>query len=201
MERLTELEVINRMLLGIRLAPVATVDELDSYSEGMIARGILRQVMLDVLIPGWNFNTRRLVLQPSPEGLVQAPSNTIDIFVPQTATCEVMMDTDGYLINLSSLDMTKVFAGPVDCYVVLGMDWGQLPAPLQSLVLHKARLAFKLEMKSEAGADTSVIMQDIQRAEAAAKSWDLRQKRASMLDTLRMRQHVNPSWPRGAEYA
>jgi len=201
MERLTELEVINRMLLGIRLAPVATVDELDSYSEGMIARGILRQVMLDVLIPGWNFNTRRLMLQPDPSGLIQAPSNTIDLFVPQSAPCEVMMDTDGYLINLSTTDMTKIFNSPVDCFVVFGMDWGQLPAPLQSLVLHRARLAFKLEMKSEAGADTGVINLDIQRAEALAKSWDLRQKRASMLDTLRMRQHVNPSWPRGAEYA
>lgn len=193
MERLTELEAINRMLLGIRLAPVASVDDLDTYSEGMIARSILRQVTLDVLTPGWNFNTRRMDLSPETDGTIPVPGNTIDIFVPQ-GDDQVMIDSDNRLMLVYTGE--KVFTASVDAYVVMGYDWGQLPAALQSLCLHRARLSFKLEMKSSAGADANVIGGDILRAEAQAKAWDLRQKRRSALDSLKMASHVHQNTPR-----
>lgn len=193
MERLTELEVINRMLLGIRLAPLAAVDDLDTYSEGMIARTVLRQELLGVLSPGWNFNTRRLTLSPEVDGSVSVPGSTIDIFVPQFAD-SVMVDADNKLLNLVTL--SKTFTSAVDAFVVTGFTIEQLPACLQMLVLHKARLAFKLEMKSEAGADTAVIRQAILEAEGTAKAWDLRQKRRSALDSLKMNTHVINRLPR-----
>jgi len=193
MERLTELEVINRMLLGIRLAPIATVDDLDIYSEGMIARSILRQTILEELTPGWNFNTRRLTLSPEPDGTIPVPGNTIDLFVPQ-GNDEVMVDSDNRLVSCH--DGTKVFTSSVDAFVVLGYDWSELPAPLQLLCLHKARLSFKLEMKSDAGPETSVIQGDILKAQAAAKAWDLRQKRRSALDSIRSWTHVQRRVPR-----
>lgn len=195
MERLTELEAINRMLLGIRLAPIASVDDLDTYSEGMIARSILRQTTLDVLTPGWNFNTRRIILSPEVDGSIPVPGNTIDVFVPQGSD-QVMIDSDNRLMLVYT--GSKVFTSAVDAYVVIGYDWGQLPAALQSLCLHRARLSFKLEMKSSAGADAGVIQQDILRAEAQARAWDLRQKRRSALDSLKMASHANqntPRWP------
>ena len=193
MERLSELEAINRMLLGIRLAPLASVDELDTYSEGMIARSILQQEILRVLTPGWNFNTRRLTLSPEVDGTIPVPGNTIDIFVPQGDN-EVMIDSDNRLILIDTGE--KTFSSSVDAFVVLGYDWGQLPAPIQMLCLDRARLAFKLEMKSDAGPADAVIRESIMRSEADAKGWDLRQKRRSALDSLKMSQHVNTNWYR-----
>ncbi len=193
MERLTELEVINRMLLGIRLAPIASVDDLDVYAEGTIARSVLRQVILDTLVPGWNFNTRYMTLSPETDGTIVVPGNTIDVFVPQ-GDDEVMVDSDNRLIDLATME--KTFESSVSLYVVLGFSWSQLPGCLQMLVLHKARLAFKLEMKSEAGADANVIQRDILMAEAAAKAWDLRQKRKTMLGSLKLSTHVSPRIPR-----
>jgi len=195
MERMTELEAINRMLLGIQLAPVASVDELDVYSEGMIARSILRQVSLEVIMPGWNFNTRCFTLVPDEtSGRIPAPARTIDVFVSQYNPVEYYVDADGFLTNMAT--DSNVFTSPQTFYAVLGFSWAELPAPVQMLILHKARLAFKTEMNSELGADTQVIMGDIQRADALVKSWDTGQKRRSMLDTLRMRQHTSRNIPR-----
>lgn len=193
MERLTELEVINRMLLDIRLAPLPTIDDTDTYSEGMIARGILRELSLETLVPGWNFNTRRLTLSPEVDGRIPVPPGTIDIFVPQFADT-VIIDSDNYVMLAS--DGTKVFTGSLDAFVVMGYTWGQLPATLQCLCMHRARLAFVLGMKSEGGTAASAIAGDIQRAEASAKAWDMRQCRRSMLDTLKMRTHVSQNTPR-----
>lgn len=196
MERLTELEVINRMLLGIRLHPAATVDDLDVYSEAMIARSLLKQTILDVLIPGWNFNTRRMTLVPETDGTIPLPARTIDVYVASpVSSYNVIQDVDGRLLDTTN--ETKVFNGPVDVIVVSGFDLEQLPSTHQMLVLHKARLAFKREMKSGAGPLDQNILLDIQKAEAMAKAWDTRQKRMSMNDSIRSAQHVDPNWPRG----
>jgi hypothetical protein len=194
MNRLTELEAINRMLLGIKLHPAATVDELDVYSEGMIARSVLRQTIMDVLVPGWNFNTRRMTLVPETDGTIPVPAETIDVFCPPNVRYELLVDADGRLLD--TLNGTKVFTSAIDCFVVSGYSFSQLPGTHQMLILHRARLSFKREMRAKAGADDRDIMMDIQRAEAAAKAWDTRQKRLSMNDSLRMAQHVDHNWPR-----
>lgn len=193
MDRLTELEAINRMLLGIRLAPLASIDELDTYSEGMIARGILRQETLRVLTPGWNYNTRRMSLNPLEDGTIPVPAMTIDVFTVQGSPSYIV-DYDDKL--MATADGNKKFAAPVDIFVVLGSQWEALPPPIQLLCLDKARLAFKVEMRSSAGASDQVLNETIVRSEAAARAWDLRQKRKSMLDTLQMATHVRPNVPR-----
>jgi hypothetical protein len=193
MDRLTELEAINRMLLGIRLAPLASIDELDTYSEGMIARGILRQETLRVRTPGWNYNTRRMSLNPLEDGTIPVPAMTIDVFTAQGSPSYIV-DYDDKL--MATADGNKKFAAPVDIFVVLGSQWEALPPPIQLLCLDKARLAFKVEMRSSAGASDQVLNETIVRSEAAARAWDLRQKRKSMLDTLQMATHVRPNVPR-----
>ena len=186
--RITELEAINRMLLGIRMAPVTTLDALDSYTEGSIARGILQQETLRVLSPGWNFNTRRLNLKPTTAGTIVPPANTIDVFTPQGQGTYGI--TAGGLLEDLENDTTK-FKSAVDVFVVRGYAWDDLPPVIQVLVLDVARLAFKLEMRSAAGPTDTNLQETIVRSEAAAKAWDLRQQRRSMLDSLGLRRFTN----------
>lgn len=194
MERMTELEALNRMLLGIQLAPMASIDDVDIYSEGMIAKSVLRQVTMDVLIPGWNFNTRRTTLTPDVNGIIHLPANAIDVFATQYDAVDYTIDPDGDLMITDT--GVKKFTSPVVASVVLGFPFQDLPIALQSLCLHKARLAFKTEMSTELGGDTQLIMSDIQKAEGLAKAWDTRTKRMSMLDGLGARKHLNRNYPR-----
>lgn len=193
MIKMTELEALNRMLLGIQMAPLASIDDIDTYSEAMIARAVLRQVLFDVVSPGWNFNTRLMTLSPVSDGTIPVPDSTMDVFVLQSSAVEYMV-IQGKLVSMST--GVNTFSSPVTLYVVLGFDWEDLPVVIQSLVLHKARLAFKTEMNSELGADTQVILKDISDAETRVKAWDTRQKRMSMLDSLKTARHVNRDYPR-----
>lgn len=194
MERMTELEAINRMLLGVQLAPAASIDDIDVYSEGMLARSILKQVTMDVISTGWHFNTRRMTLTPDINQIIHLPARTVDVFTPQTEPTEYMQDTNGNLVDLSS--GTNLFTTPATVYVVQGYDFQDLPPVFQSLVLHKSRLAFKTEMSTEMTGDSSLIMKDINDAEVRAKMWDTRSKRLSMLDGLKSRVSVSQNYPR-----
>ena len=198
MEKITKLEAVNRMLLGIKLAPVATIDDLSTYHEGTIAQGILEQITLETLSPGWNFNTHRITLVADTDGIIHLPAHTVDVFVPQGQTEYLVSNGRLKAILTNSTVFTPGFT--VDCFVVLGFDWEDLPVVIQLLSMHKARLAFKLEMKSVAKGgqmDNQIILEDIRRAEGSAKGWDLRQKRRSALDSLGLRQHINRNASRG----
>lgn len=194
MFRMTELEAINRMLLGIQLAPMATIDDIDVYSEGMIARSVLRQVTLDILVPGWNFNTRRMTLTPEESGVIHLPENTIDVFGIPSEAEDYMISPSGDLMETTT--GVSSFTKDVTVTVVLGSTFSDLPAALQSLCLHKARLAFKTEMSTELGGDTQLILMDINKAESLAKAWDTRSKRLTMLDGLGAQKHLNRNYPR-----
>ena len=191
MERMTRLEAVNSMLMNIRLAPVAAIDDLDTYHEGTLASSVLAMVTRDVLTPGWNFNTRRMTLSPEVDGLIPVPPHTIDVFVPQGHE-QVFIDADNRLITFEG---NKVFHNSVDCFIVIAPPWEQLPSALQSLCLHRASLSFRNKMRSSAGPDTRSLEMDIMRAEAAAKAWDLRQKRRSAIDTLKMSRYNSRNTP------
>jgi hypothetical protein len=192
MERMTRLEAVNSMLMNIRLAPVAAIDDLDTYHEGSLASMVLDEVTRDVLSPGWNFNTRRISLEPEVDGTIPVPPHTIDVFVPQGDT-QVFIDSDNRLITFEG---EKEFTTSVDCYVVIAPPWEQLPSPIQSYCMHRAGLQYKNKMRSGADAGTRSEEVEVMRAEARAKAWDLRQKRRSALESLQLNHHVNRNAPR-----
>ena len=188
-QRLTQLEAVNTMLLGIRLMPAATIDHLDVYTEGVIARSTLRRKTLEVLSRGWNFNTRRLKLPVDTiSGKVLAPTGTIDIYSPTGSRKSYGLGSSGKVIDL---DTNEAATEPVDVIVVMGYPWEDLPVTLQMLALNEARLEFKLEMKSKTGPEASKLQGDIADSLRVMRLWDSRQRRANMLDNAGMRLHVN----------
>ena len=191
--KLTELEAINQMLLSIGLHPAAAVDDLDVYSEGMIARSILKISLMETLANNWHFNTHRLTLVPESDGTVVPPDNTLDVYCAPELSYELIVDSQGRLKDIKN--DTTVFNGSVEVYVVRGYPWDEVPPNFQLLVLHKAQKQFMRRMKPKL--DTRDIDFSIMQAEATCRSWDTRQRRYSMLDSLRSHQHVSTNWTRG----
>lgn len=191
MNNLTELEVINEMLLDIRLAPVATVDDVDIYHEATIARSVLRSKVRQVLSRRWNFNERFMELSPDIHGNINLPSATIGVTVPQGYD-EVRM-VDGKLVDSVSGD--NVFTSSRLVNVTLGFPIEELPASIQNLCKAEARHSFISRMRSDAVV-TSDIQKELQDAKALACSWDARQRRRNMLETADMYTHVDRNYPR-----
>jgi hypothetical protein len=191
MDRLTELEAINVMLLDIQRAPVASMDSIDIYHEATIAQRKLHQVGKRVVGQGWNYNRRQMVLSPDVNGHIWVPASTVSVYTDELTTDYIIVD--GKLFD--SFKNTDVFTSAVTATVVLGFDFATLPLPIQTVVIESARVDFYSTMMPG-----EPIPQHIQialrDALALAKSWDSRQKRRSMLDNLGMRRHVDRNWPR-----
>lgn len=191
MNRMTELEAINQMLLDIRMAPVATADDLEVYHEATIARQVLRAKTREVLSRGWNFNTKYLSLSPDINGHLLVPGDTIDAFVPQ-GDDEIRLVSDKVTDVMTN---SNEYTESRNVYVVLGYPIEELPAPIQNLCLSEARLRFVSSMRSD-GQIPRDLQKELTDVKALACSWDTRQKRRSMLDTLRVGTHVNRNYPR-----
>lgn len=191
MDRLTELEAINVMLLDIQRAPVASVDSIDIYHEATIAQQKLQQVGKRIVGQGWNFNSRRMTLTPDVNGHIWVPSATVSVYTDELTTDYIIVD--GKLFD--SFEDTDVFTSSVTATVVLGFDFASLPLPIQTVIIESARVDFYSTMMPG-----EPIPQHIQTALrdslALAKSWDSRQIRRSMIDNLGMRRHVDRNWPR-----
>lgn len=191
MNQMTELEAINQMLLDIRMAPVATADDLEVYHEATIARQVLLAKSREVQSRGWNYNTHRLRLSPDVDGHLLVPGDTIDAFVPQG-------DDEIRLVNNRVTDVitnSNEYTESRDVFVVLGYPIEELPAPIQNLCLAEARLRFVSSMRSD-GQIPRDLQKELTDVKALACAWDLRQKRRSMLDTLKVSSHVNRNYPR-----
>lgn len=191
MDRLTELEAINVMLLDIQRAPVASVDSIDIYHEATIAQQKLRIVGKRIVGQGWNYNKRRMVLNPDVNGNIWLPAAAVSVYTDELTTDYIIVDGKLY----DSFEGTDVFTSSVTATVVLGFDFAELPLPLQAVVVESARVDFYSTMMPG-----EPIPQHIQTALrdalALAKSWDSRQIRRSMIDNLGMRRHVDRNWPR-----
>lgn len=195
MQRMTLLEAINTMLLDIRMAPLASLADLDAYHEATMASNALVAKTREVLARGWNFNTNRTSLSPDAiTGKIQVPgfANVIDAWASE-GDPGVYMQATGYLRNMD--DDSEVFTSSVTVNIVKGLSFVDLPSPIQGLCLIEARVHFSSVMRpGETIGQT--LGAELGNAMALAKGWDARQKRRTMLDNMLNRVHVNRNFPR-----
>jgi len=195
MERMTRLDAINSMLQDIRMAPVASLVDLDAYHEATLASHKLTEKTREVLSRGWIFNTTEISLDPDPStSKIQVPSYTaaLDVYAHE-CNPRVIMGADGYLTDFHN--NTQEFSQSVAVSIVRSIAFESLPTPLQNLCLKEARMAFYGAQRSGENAP-DIMRLELLDAKALAAGWDARQRRYSMLDNLESRVHVNRNIPR-----
>ena len=194
MERYTELKAINRMLLGIKRSPVATLDGLTTYTEAALAQSVLDAKRLEILSGHWNFNRRKLTLVPTVDNELYAPGDTIDIYTAEGEDSLIVRE-DNKIYNVT--DDTAEFTDEVEVTCVLSFAYDELPAVIQMVILHEARYEFITEMGRMTPPLERTIGKSIKDANAKLKAWDLRQHRQTIRKDNQSLILADPNWSRG----
>ena len=131
---MTELEAVNLMLTNIGEAPVNTIEGTNMLDIA-IAKQVLREVLIEVQEPGWDFNTESgITITPNEDGEIWFPINALRVD-PVDRSLKVVMR--GHRLY-DKENHTYEFSGPVDVEIVFGLEFEQCPQALRQYVAIKA---------------------------------------------------------------
>ena len=130
---MTELEAVNLMLTNIGEAPVNTIEGTNMLDIA-IAKQVLREVLIEVQEPGWDFNTESgITITPNEDGEIWFPINALRVD-PVDRSLKVVMR--GHRLY-DKENHTYEFSGPVDVEIVFGLEFEQCPQALRQYVAIK----------------------------------------------------------------
>lgn len=140
----TTLDAVNEMLMSVGQAPVSTLS-VTGIRDVNIAKAELTKVLRRVLSTGWNFNTDEdYPLSPDIDGHILIPNGALKVDPMDKSTNYVVRRHDTKGLCLYDRDeRTYVFSGPVDCRVVWGFEFEDIPETARAYVAVSAGRKFQ----------------------------------------------------------
>lgn len=141
---MTELEAVNEMLMSIGQAPVSTL-AVTGIKDVNVAKAELLKVSRRIQSRGWNWNTDNdYELTPDVDGHIAIPNGVlkIDAGSKQNNYVQRRHETKG-LCLYNRDDRTFVFDDGVDCEIVWGFDFEDLPETARTYVATSAGRKFQ----------------------------------------------------------
>ena len=151
----SELEAVNRMLASIGQAPVNTLS-VTGIGDVASARSELNEVLRDVLTVGWSFNTDEdYELSPDNDGYIKLPLGALDVD-PSDSTVNVVIRRipDGDLALYDVDNQTFIFEESVECRVIWGFPFDDLPQPARTYIATAAARRFQAHRLASTVLDT-----------------------------------------------
>lgn len=141
---LTELDAVNEMLMSIGQAPVSTL-EVSGIRDVNIAKAELLKVSRRVQSEGWNFNTEEnYELSPDIDGYIAIPAGALRIDAQDKTTNLVQRRRDSLGLFLYNRDdNTFEFEEPVECKIVWGFEFEDMPETARAYVATSAGRKFQ----------------------------------------------------------
>lgn len=140
----TTLDAVNEMLMSVGQAPVSTL-QVSGIRDVNIAQAELTKVLRRVLSAGWNFNTdTNYELTPDVDGHITIPNGVLKVDASDKTTNYVLRrhDTKG-LCLYNRDDRTFVFTDPVECDIVWGFEFDDLPETARAYIAVSAGRKFQ----------------------------------------------------------
>jgi hypothetical protein len=179
----TELSAVNFMLLCIKEAPVASLDESDSsalYTEASVARGILGEVSIELQANGWTFNyIKEETLSRDTNNKVPLPVDTLEVRAsdPQYD----YFASGGYLYDRANRTTVFSIDPVVDRVKFVAFD--ELPPVFAQYVSKVASKRFVDRMRGQG--NSQFLDQEITRLRALVDDMDSHQRVPTIFDNYR----------------
>lgn len=191
MGKMTKLQAVNRMLRSANEYPVVSLTD-DGVNDTNIAEDVLDETNFMVQIEGQNCNTTEEERHPTTEGYILLPDGTLHV--------EAMDEDRGINVTVRGArgdmklynvdDNTFVFEDSIKLKMVIGLDFEELPTPMQYWVTDMAARLYQATTVGDFGMDR--LLQEIAASSRAlARSQDMRERHRSILEGTNARAAVN----------
>lgn len=143
-EAMTDLDAVNKMLKSIGQAPVNSI-LISGIGDVTAAVQDLEETSRDVQTAGWAFNTDDpYTLTPDVNGIIAVPTGYLDIDASDvTLNVTPRRHPDGRMALWDLDNSTFVFTGPVDCKVIWGFAFNDLPQAAKTYISTAAARRFQ----------------------------------------------------------
>jgi len=176
----TELEAVNDMLLMIKEAPVASLDETTSFSEALLARQVLTRTRQDILLDGWEFNVETRTLPIDINSKIPLPDKTI--YAVATSSQLNVIQSGLFLYDVKN--NTYIFSQAVETELLKDFDFSELPSPFQIYITKVASKAFEKRMRGAASVN-NWIDEEITRTKSRCAYLEIKSDKPRMFQNYR----------------
>lgn len=145
----TKLEAINRILKSIGQAPVNTL-QVSGISDVAKAIQDLDETARDVQLIGWHWNSDRdYPLTPNTAGNILIPNGALSVD-PEDRTVDASLRAlpDGQMALYNISDRTFTWSAAVNCKVIWGFPFEQLPQDARTYIATAAARRFQARVVS-----------------------------------------------------
>ena len=143
LNKMTELEAVNTMLVTIGEQPVSSLDNLAGLQDASIARQILSNISRAVQSKGWVFNLDlQVTYTPDSTGQIILGSNVIRIDTTSKvrSTTKDVVERGGKLYDREN--NTSIFSDPVKVDRVIVLTFDDLPEAARRYIATRAARVF-----------------------------------------------------------
>lgn len=153
----TELDAINRMLGSIGQSPVNSTT-VSGEPDVTSALAYLNEELLDLEATGWSWNTdRNYTLTPDVDGYIQIPTGALEVD-PEDVTLNYVVrlnpaNSTDCLYKADEQTFTFDATETVDCKIVWGFPFDEIPQAARTYVAIRASRKFQAQKVSSAPLD------------------------------------------------
>ena len=180
---MTKLDAVNSVLAVIGEMPITTIEDTLN-ADAVLALRMLEDVVRDVLIEGWYFNTDHgMEIAPDVNGNIELAPSVINIDIDPRYSVGVDVVQRGNKLY-DKRNHTYTFTKPIKgVSVTYHLDFDELPATAKQYVLALTKVKFQANVLGDQVLHNA-LLQDLQRVRAAFVAEDIRQADRNMLDTF-----------------
>lgn len=180
---------LDHVKTALRLLGERPVNSLDTPHPRVAA---IRAALLEASIEaqsqngGWWFNTEYPMLEPTTDGTIALPNDTltVDGFAPAPS----LVQRGRFLYNAT--DATNIFTAPLRVRLVRFIAYDDLPVEARMFISAKAHLDVLVGLDAD-GSKREAANQKLQRAYISLHAQHIRSLQGSMLETPSMAAHLS----------
>ena len=179
---ITKLDAVNSILAVIGEMPVTTL-EGTLNADAVLASRVLEDVVRDVLVEGWYFNTdHNIELTPDVNGNIELADTVINADVDPRYSMDVDVVQRGNRLY-DKKNHTYTFTKPLEgVSMTFYLEFDELPASAKQYALGLAKVKFQSNVLGDSALH-QMLLQDLQKARTALVAEDIRQSDRNLLDT------------------
>ena len=179
---ITKLDAVNSILAVIGEMPVTTL-EGTLNADAVLASRMLEDVVRDVLVEGWYFNTdHNIELTPDVNGNIELADTVINADVDPRYSMDVDVVQRGNRLY-DKKNHTYTFTKPLEgVSMTFYLEFDELPASAKQYALGLAKVKFQSNVLGDSALH-QMLLQDLQKARTALVAEDIRQSDRNLLDT------------------
>lgn len=180
---MTKLDAVNSVLAVIGEMPITTLEDTLN-ADAVLALRMLEDVVRDVLIEGWYFNTDHgMEIAPDVNGNIELAPSVINIDIDPRYSVGVDVVQRGNRLY-DKKNHTYIFTQPIKgVSMTYHLDFDELPATAKQYVLALTKVKFQSNVLGDQVLHNA-LLQDLQRVRTAFVAEDIRQADRNMLDTF-----------------